>query len=401
MNFTDYLRDKLLLLMLHLSCMLLLAGFLHATNYPASCCCIILFSWFVIFTAWFLSEYFRRSRYFHHIKDILEQADQKYLLGELMPQSFRLEDNLYQDMIRRSNKSVIEKIRSIEDARQEYREYIESWVHEIKAPIANIALLCENQKNMTAFSSPQAPQKTESAHTAFPNITGSETIRRILRENRKTENYVDMALFYARSDEVYKDYIIKETSLQKTAEEVLQKNKYSFIQCHIQAEVNCKDTVYTDTKWIAFILDQLVLNAVKYRRDTEPQIRIFTKKTSQGVRLTVADNGLGIPAEELPRIFDKGFTGSNGRARGRSTGMGLYLCRKLCAKLGIQIHAESECETKNLTESKSRTKNPIEPDSGAKNLAKPANEIKSSAPSESGTGTKILLEFPISSYLAR
>lgn len=401
MNFTDYLRDKLLLLMLHLSCMLLLAGFLHATNYPASCCCIILFSWFVIFTAWFLTEYFRRSRYFHHIKDILEQADQKYLLGELMPQSFRLEDNLYQDMIRRSNKSVIEKIRSIEDARQEYREYIESWVHEIKAPIANIALLCENQKNMTAFSSPQASQKTENAHTAFPNKTGSETARRILRENRKTENYVDMALFYARSDEVYKDYIIKETSLQKTAEEVLQKNKYSFIQCHIQAEVNCKDTVYTDTKWIAFILDQLVLNAVKYRRDTDPQIRIFTEITPQGVRLTVADNGLGIPEEELPRIFDKGFTGSNGRARGRSTGMGLYLCRKLCAKLGIQIHAESECETKNLTESKSRTKNPIEPDSGAKNLAKPANEIKSSAPSESGTGTKILLEFPISSYLAR
>ena len=282
MNFTDYLRDKLLLLMLHLSCMLLLAGFLHATNYPASCCCIILFSWFVIFTAWFLTEYFRRSRYFHHIKDILEQADQKYLLGELMPQSFRLEDNLYQDMIRRSNKSVIEKIRSIEDARQEYREYIESWVHEIKAPIANIALLCENQKNMTAFSSPQASQKTENAHTAFPNKTGSETARRILRENRKTENYVDMALFYARSDEVYKDYIIKETSLQKTAEEVLQKNKYSFIQCHIQAEVNCKDTVYTDTKWIAFILDQLVLNAVKYRRDTDPQIRIFTEITPQG-----------------------------------------------------------------------------------------------------------------------
>ena len=379
MNFTDYLRDKLLLLMLHLSCMLLLAGFLHATNYPASCCCIILFSWFVIFTAWFLTEYFRRSRYFHHIKDILEQADQKYLLGELMPQSFRLEDNLYQDMIRRSNKSVIEKIRSIEDARQEYREYIESWVHEIKAPIANIALLCENQKNMTAFSSPQASQKTENAHTAFPNKTGSETARRILRENRKTENYVDMALFYARSDEVYKDYIIKETSLQKTAEEVLQKNKYSFIQCHIQAEVNCKDTVYTDTKWIAFILNQLVLNAVKYRRDTDPRIRIFTEKTSQGVRLTVADNGLGIPEEDLPRIFDKGFTGSNGRARGRSTGMGLYLCRKLCAKLGIQIHAESECDTKNFTESKSRTKSPAKPE----------------------IGTKILLEFPISSYLTR
>ncbi len=348
MNFTDYLRDKLLLLMLHLSCMLMLAGFLYATDYPASCYCIILFSWVVIFTAWFLTEYFRRSRYFHQIKDILEQADQKYLLGELMPRSFRLEDNLYQDMIRRSSKSVIEKIRSIEDARQEYREYIESWVHEIKAPIASIMLLCEKQKN-----------EADSQDT--PKRAIADTTRHILQENQKTENYVDMALFYARSDEVYKDYIIKETSLQKTAEEVLQKNKYSFIDCHIRAEANCKDTVYTDTKWIAFILNQLVLNAVKYRCGTAPQIRISTEKTSWGIRLTVEDNGLGVPAEELPRIFDKGFTGSNGRTRGRSTGMGLYLCRKLCVKLGIQIHAESEC----------------------------------------GTGTKILLEFPVSSYLTK
>lgn len=336
MTFTDYLRDKLLLLMLQISCMMMLAAFLHATNYPASNCCIIFFSWFVIFTVWFLTEYFRRSRYFHQIEDILAQADQKYLLGELMPRSFRLEDNLYRDMIRKSNKSVIEKIRSIEDARKDYREYIESWVHEIKAPIADIALLCEKQKSQV-----------------------SDTTRRILQENQKTENYVDMALFYARSDEVYKDYLIKETSLQKTAEEVLQKNKYHFIECRIQAEVHCDHIVYTDTKWIAFILNQLVLNAVKYRRDTAPEIRIFTDKTSHGVCLTVADNGLGIPAEELPRIFDKGFTGSNGRTRGRSTGMGLYLCRKLCTKLGIQIHAESE----------------------------------------ENVGTKILLEFPVSRYL--
>lgn len=384
MTFTDYLRDKLLLLMLQISCMMMLAAFLHATNYPASNCCIIFFSWFVIFTVWFLTEYFRRSRYFHQIEDILAQADQKYLLGELMPQSFRLEDNLYRDMIRKSNKSVIEKIRSIEDARKDYREYIESWVHEIKAPIASIALLCEKQKNMAEFSSQQEPQKTESANTAFPEVPDGgtdytsyqkfthneadfptaqncnpDTTRRILQENQKTENYVDMALFYARSDEVYKDYLIKETSLQKTAEEVLQKNKYHFIECCIQAEVHCDHIVYTDTKWIAFILNQLVLNAVKYRRDTAPEIRIFTDKTSHGVCLTVADNGLGIPAEELPRIFDKGFTGSNGRTRGRSTGMGLYLCRKLCTKLGIQIRAESE----------------------------------------ENVGTKILLEFPVSSYL--
>ena len=134
MTFVDYFKDKLLLLLLHLSCMMVLAFFLHATGYPAADICIILVVWLLILSIWFLTEYFRRRQYFHKTAEILAHADHKYLLGELMPQSFRLEDTLYRNMIRQSNKSVIESIRTVEDARQEYREYIESWVHEIKAP---------------------------------------------------------------------------------------------------------------------------------------------------------------------------------------------------------------------------------------------------------------------------
>lgn len=335
MNLLAFLKDKLLLLTLQAACMLALAAFLYVTGYPAVCGGIVLLGWAFILTVWLLGEYVRRKRYFRQVEQILENAEQKYLLGELMPESFRLEDRLYRDMIRRSNKSVIEKIHELEDARKDYREYIESWIHEVKAPIASICLLCEKQKG--------------------------ETGRRILMENQRTENYVDMALFYARSDEVYKDYLIKETALQGTAEEVLRKNKYYLIQNRIQADVCCPDTVYTDAKWIAFILNQLVLNAVKYRQDSEPRIVISTRKESHSVFLAVEDNGLGICPEELPRIFDKGFTGTNGRAGLKSTGMGLYLCRKLCGKLGIRIGAQSE----------------------------------------KGRGTRITLEFPVSNYLAR
>ena len=335
MNFLDFLKDKLLLLTLQAACMLASAAFLYATGYPAAYIGILLFCWFLILSVWLLGEYVRRRRYFRQLERILEDADQKYLLGELMPESFRLEDRLYRDMIRRSSKSVIERIHAVEDAGKDYREYIESWVHEIKAPIADIGLLCEKQKDGIG--------------------------RRILTENRRTENYVDMALFYARSDEVYQDYLIKETTLQDTAEEMLRKNKYYLIENRIQAEVCCPDTVYTDVKWIAFILNQLILNAVKYRRDSGPRIRISTERESRSVRLTVEDNGLGIPPEELPRIFDKGFTGTNGRIRGQSTGMGLYLCRKLCGKLGIRIGAESA----------------------------------------EGRGTRIMLEFPVSDYLMK
>ncbi len=335
MNFLDFLKDKLLLLTLQAACMLASAAFLYATGYPAASIGILLFCWFLILSAWLLGEYVRRRRYFRQLERILEDADQKYLLGELMPESFRLEDRLYRDMIRRSSKSVIERIHAVEDAGKDYREYIESWVHEIKAPIADIGLLCEKQKDGIG--------------------------RRILMENRRTENYVDMALFYARSDEVYQDYLIKETTLQDTAEEVLRKNKYYLIENRIQAEVRCPDTVYTDVKWIAFILNQLILNAVKYRRDSGPRIRISTERESRSVLLTVEDNGLGIRPEELPRVFDKGFTGTNGRIRGQSTGMGLYLCRKLCGKLGIRIGAESA----------------------------------------EGHGTRITLEFPVSDYLMK
>lgn len=223
MTAVEYFKDKLLLLTLHLSCMMALAAFLYVTNYPASNICIILLVWMLVLSAWFLTEYLRRRQYFRQMAEILENAEQKYLLGELMPRSFRLEDQLYRDMIRQSNKSVIEKIRSVEDARTEYREYIESWIHEVKAPIADINLLCERLRQEGAgffvAESPDTP------------IT--EIARRILQENQKTENCVDMALFYARSDEVYKDYLIKETTLQQTAEDVLRKNKFYLIQNRI------------------------------------------------------------------------------------------------------------------------------------------------------------------------
>ena len=95
MKFADYCKDRLLLLMLHIACMMLLTAFLIATAYPPGCCCLILLTWLIVLTAWFLTEYFRRKRYFEQMEAILEQADRKYLLGELMPASFRLEDRLY------------------------------------------------------------------------------------------------------------------------------------------------------------------------------------------------------------------------------------------------------------------------------------------------------------------
>lgn len=344
MKLMDFLRDKGLLLLLHLVCMCVTAGFLNVTGYGRANILLILIFWFAVAAGWLLITYLQRRKYFRETEQILENVDQRYLLGELLPDSFRLEDRLYRQMIRKSNKSVIERIRRIEDEQKDYREYIESWVHEIKAPITGISLICDNRRHSLPAG----------------NGMGGEDFCTISMENQRIENYVDMALYYARMEKVYKDYLIRETSLNEVVNEVLGKKRLLLIQNRVKAEVNCEDTVYTDRKWIAFILNQMVLNSVKYR-GASPVFRLYTERGKNGVVLTLEDNGIGIPAEELSRIFEKGFTGSNGRNHERSTGMGLYLCRKLCDKLGIGISAYSEY----------------------------------------GRGTKMLLEFPISNYISR
>lgn len=342
----NFLKDRFLLLLLHGVCMCLLAVFLRLTGYAAVNIGLILIFWALILAAWMGTAYIQRRSYFREAEQILEKIDQRYLLGELLPDSFRLEDKLYREMICRSNKSVIERIRRIEEEQKEYKEYIESWVHEVKAPITSIALICENGRRKGI-----AERTAADAREAFGAVN---------LENQRLENYVDMVLYYARSEEVYKDYLIQETNLQEIVYEVLEKNRLLMIQNQVRAEVSAQERVYTDRKWIAFILNQLLLNSVKYRSE-QPVFHIYTEREKDGVILVLEDNGSGIRPEEISRIFEKGFTGSNGRSHERSTGMGLYLCRKLCEKLGIGIRAESEY----------------------------------------GKGTKLILEFPVSRYISR
>lgn len=335
MTVKEYIKDKCLLFILHICCMLFLSGFLHATGYSWEYTLLILICWVLIVMTVLGVSCYRKRKYFRQMEKLLLRVDQRYLLGELMPEPVCLEDSLYRDMIRVSNKSAIEKIRGIKEEKREYREFIESWVHEIKAPLTGISLICENHR-------------------------GEET-RQIAALNQRMEALVELVLYYARSDEVYKDYMIKKTGLQEIVWGVLARNKYDLIQNQVTAEVMCEELVYTDEKWISFILNQLVLNSVKYRKGGGVRIRFYTEKRGRSVCLVTEDDGVGIKEEELSRIFEKGFTGSNGRKNERSTGMGLYLCRVLCEKLGIAISAKSK----------------------------------------EGEGTQVRLEFPVGDYYTR
>lgn len=365
-----FLKDKCLLLLLHLVCMCGLWVYLRLTGYGRTYIVLVLAIWVLVLAIWLSASYFQRRRFFREAAQILEKMDRRYLLGELLPKSFQLEDILYREMICKSNKSVIERIHSLEEEQQAYREYMENWVHEIKAPIANISLLCENRRKhlpeVLAGDEAETGMKAQTDGGAgwreAPAGNGGRDYRAdfttISLENGKIENCVDMVLYYARSEEVYKDYLIREVELGEVVREVLDRNRLALMAAHVRVEVDCGEHVCTDRKWVAFILNQLLLNSVKYA-GTEPLFQIGARRGEGGVLLTFADNGVGICQEELPRIFEKGFTGSNGRNHDRSTGMGLYLCRKLCDKLGIGIRVRSRY----------------------------------------GQGTQVILEFPVNRYI--
>lgn len=163
-------------------------------------------------------------------------------------------------------------------------------------------------------------------------------------ELNKIENYTEQALFYARSNTVEKDYYIKKVKLKDIVNDSIKKNKNALIQEKITVNIHDLDvSVNTDSKWIIFILNQIIQNSIKYKKqDSNSEIEIYSKKGKENVILYIKDNGIGIKKGEITRVFEKGFTGTNGRlSNKKSTGIGLYLCKKLCDKLGIAIELNS------------------------------------------------------------
>ena len=143
-------------------------------------------------------------------------------------------------------------------------------------------------------------------------------------------------MYYVRSNKVEKDYIIKKTNLRKVIDNVITKNKKDLINKKIKIDIKVKDYVYSDSKWLEFIINQIIINSIKYTKEN-PEIIIKQIKTKENVILSIKDNGIGIKKEEQNKVFNKGFTGTNGRKNNNSTGIGLYLVKKLTEKLGHNI----------------------------------------------------------------
>jgi signal transduction histidine kinase len=262
-------------------------------------------------------EYFKRKKFYDNLLKMLEELDEKYLITEIIKTPNFLEGQIFKNSLEQIDKSMLENVNKYKYMTEDYKEYIELWIHEIKIPIATSKMVIENNKNA---------------------ITKS-----IDEELDKVENYIEQALFYARSNTVEKDYYIRKVVLKEIVNESIKKNKGSLIQEKISIDIHDLEIeVNTDNKWIVFILNQIIQNSIKYRKKENSVIEIYANQGKENVILYIKDNGIGIKQGEITRVFEKGFTGTNGRlSNKKSTGIGLYLCKKLCNKLGIGIELNS------------------------------------------------------------
>ena len=262
-------------------------------------------------------EYFKRKKFYDNLLKMLEELDEKYLITEIIKTPNFLEGQILKNSLEQIDKSMLENVNKYKYMTEDYEEYIELWIHEIKIPISASKMVIENNKNA---------------------ITKS-----IDEELDKVENYIEQALFYARSNTVEKDYYIRKVVLKEIVNESIKKNKSSLIQEKISIDIHDLEIeVNTDNKWIVFILNQIIQNSIKYRKKENSVIEIYANQGKENVILYIKDNGIGIKQGEITRVFEKGFTGTNGRlSNKKSTGIGLYLCKKLCNKLGIGIELNS------------------------------------------------------------
>ena len=319
MKFKSYLKDNIITLLLIVFVIATIEIFLMIYDISMWVRIYIPISIFFAYIIGMMASYYKRKNFYKKIFNTLDELDKKYLISEMVANPEFLDGKMLKEILEEASKSMTEHVNEFKYLQEDYKEYIELWIHEIKIPIATSKMIIENNKN---------------------DVTKS-----IDEELDKIDDYTEQALFYARSNAVEKDYIIKKTNLEKIVNTVIMKNKNEFIQGKIQLDIHDTNIeVATDSKWVIFILNQIIHNSIKYKKQDENlQIEIFAKKNKENTILYIKDNGIGIKKGEITRVFEKGFTGSNGRILNKkSTGIGLYLCKKLCDKLGMAIELNSK-----------------------------------------------------------
>ncbi|MEF9921336.1 MAG: sensor histidine kinase [Anaerovoracaceae bacterium] len=253
-------------------------------------------------------------RYNQRAKKIKELENKIEFGIEELPLTVDVIEEGYQNLVKKLYYKKTEITSKNDNDMSNMVDYYTLWAHQIKTPISAMGLLLQSED----FESKDAMKM----------------------ELFKIEQYVEMVLQYLRLDSDSTDFIIKEQNLDDIVKQAVKKYSTVFIKKKISLEyepIAC--TVISDEKWLVFVLEQVISNALKYT--TKGKIAIYMDKEMEKT-LVIEDTGIGIQKEDLPRVCDKGYTGYNGRTDKKSTGIGLYLCKKILNKLGHTISIEAE-----------------------------------------------------------
>lgn len=318
MKFNSFLKDRLYSIVTALFCYFIILLVLLAYKSDKAIVIAITIILLVTYILLFLTDFFRKQKFYTDLLKNIENLDKAYLVLETLNRPEFYEGELLCQALYEIDKSMNENVRIEKEQLLDNKEYIEMWIHEVKRPLASLVLTLNNQKNIL-------DRKTK-------NIL------------KRLEDYVDQVLYYVRSENAEKDYFIKEVDLSKVIKNVGIKNMDDLLDNKVEFIVDKTNyKVFTDSKWLEFILNQIVNNSIKYKRNIDNSyIKIYVKDNLDTTVLIIEDNGIGIKTSDIRQVFDKTFTGTNGREKTTSTGMGLYIAKNLCKKLGHKIEIESK-----------------------------------------------------------
>lgn len=319
MKFSEYVRDKWFAISAGFLTCFLVAQFLWIMGTDKLVIAVVAVLYFLGLFCTACYDCFRKKQYYDHLESTWQELEEKSYLSEIIEEPDFYDGRLLYRIIKRNGKYLNDVIADQQLEMMEYKNYVQTWAHEIKTPIAVEHLIIDNHRGPLTSS--------------------------LEEEVEKIESYVEQMLYYTKSGSLESDYIIQPVSLKHMVMEVIRKNTKMMVAAGILPRLeNLDHEILTDTKWMVFILGQIVTNAVKYSDSSKKSCIFFRAEETAGnmVEFTVEDNGIGIPACDLSRVFQKGFTGENGRVVQKSTGMGLYLCKKLCDKMDIPLAIRSK-----------------------------------------------------------
>lgn len=307
MKLKDYLYSKAIYMYLGIAIVLYLNLTLWIMGISAAYLFLITLGLIFIVAAFLVVGWIKVSRRIKELNSRLNALQDKYLIAETLDKPRDASELAFYTMTKAISRSAIETVERAKREKEEYADFVDSWVHEIKTPLTACNLIVTNGCDET----------------------------KLKREIKKADNLTDVILYYARLRSINKDTQIAECSLKSIADSAIMDQKTILIASGISIQTQGDSTVYTDSKLFGFIIKQLLINSAKYCQGCEIKLDITSG------RFVYEDNGIGIPSHELTRVTERGFTGARFRSE-KGTGMGLYIVSELCKQLGITLSIESE-----------------------------------------------------------